>query len=153
MVNKTGTGCSTCEEKNYVQIPVASFVVLQLIYPLYILFSLLKVKTDLTHTQPQIERNAQICMVRENMMLSTVLDSFCIDNFRIIFGQKIIMGRLMAILNFLLQDLPQTAIHWLFLVFVHTCVPHKDKTVKMSLICSCMAIMISLFNVIMIRPN
>ena len=45
-------------------------------------------------------------MVRENMMLSTVLDSFCIDNFRTIFKHKIVMGRLMAVLNFCLQDLP-----------------------------------------------
>ena len=36
---------------------------------------------------------------------------------------------------------------------MHDCVPHSDKTVKLSLIFSCLAIMISLFNVIMIRPN
>ena len=135
-------------------IPVGGLILLSQVFPtLIIIGNCCKNSKKSTSPLPKIETAAQLCLVRENMMLSTVLDSFCIDNFRIIFGQKIIMGRLMAILNFLLQDLPQTAIHWLFLVFVHTCVPHKDKTVKMSLICSCMAIMISLFNVIMIRPN
>ena len=35
---------------DYVAIPVAVFVCLQLIYPAYILFSLMKLKTDLSHT-------------------------------------------------------------------------------------------------------
>ena len=68
----------------YIAWPVASFCLLQLIYPLYTLFSLIRMRADLTHTLPRVERNAQIAFVRENMMLATVFDSFCINNFRTI---------------------------------------------------------------------
>ena len=32
------------------------------------------------HTLPRIERNCRLAFIRENMLLATVLDSFCIDN-------------------------------------------------------------------------
>ena len=37
-------------------------------------------KTDHEYAMPRMERNCDLCFVRENMLMATVLDSFCIDN-------------------------------------------------------------------------
>jgi hypothetical protein len=52
------------------------------------------------------------------MMLATIFDSFCINNFTLICGKQFVTGKIMAIHNFVLQDFPQTLIHLLFLFLV-----------------------------------
>ena len=86
-----------------------------LIYPLTMLIVLLKPPTDLSHTLPLLERNSKVCFIRENMLLATVLDSFCVDNFVQVCRSQIVFGKLMGALTFLLQDFPQMAIHIFFL--------------------------------------
>lgn len=93
-----------------------------------------------------MERNCQVCFLRENMLLATVLDSFCIDNNETINNKPVHYGKLMGAITFFLQDFPQMSIHILFILFIPSGVPHSDPTVTLSLICSSMAILISFFN-------
>jgi ABC-type sugar transport system permease subunit len=102
----------------FLVIPVIIFIALTLVFPIYMLISTMFVKKSLLHTQPTIEATAKICFVREQMMLATIFDSFCINNFTTICGKPFVTGKIMAIHNFLLQDLPQTLIHLLFLFLV-----------------------------------
>ena len=44
-------------------------------------------------------------------------------------------------------------IHLIFLFFYHSDIPHSDLTVELSLIGSIFAIMVSVFNVIVSKPN
>ena len=61
-----------------------------------------------------MESNCFLSFIRENMLLATVLDSFCIDNMVMICGKPLVFGKLMGGLSFFLQDLPQFVIHLLF---------------------------------------
>ena len=57
------------------------FMVLNFIYPTYMLIKKLKMPSKkLQHTMPYMEANNFLSFVRENMLMATVLDSFCIDN-------------------------------------------------------------------------
>ena len=53
-----------------------------------------------------MERNCQLAFIRENMLLATVLDSFCIDNTVAIFKKPIAFGKLMGAYTFFCQDFP-----------------------------------------------
>ena len=82
--------------------PVAFFCFFFLTYPLFQIFSLCKVRDDLDHTQPYMERNNQLAFIRENMLLATVFDKFCLNNTVKFFGQPICFGKLMGAYTFLL---------------------------------------------------
>jgi protein-S-isoprenylcysteine O-methyltransferase Ste14 len=92
--------------------------------------------------------------MRENMLIGTVLDSFCISNYRNFCGKDIVIGKIAAVANFLLQDLPQTVIHVLFLYVdkSHT-VDHHDWTISTGLIVSSVAAVIALWNACMFPEN
>ena len=79
---------------------------LNLIFPIFMLIRLLKIDTHLKNTQPYMESNCFLSFIRENMLLATVLDSFCIDNMVMICGKPLVFGKLMGGLSFFLQDLP-----------------------------------------------
>ena len=133
--------------------PIGALIILYVLYPLYSLVSLVKVSQSFKHTLPKIERNCNLCFIRENMMLATVLDSFCIDNNAEICKKPVPFGRIMGIWTLLTQDGPQYLIHLFFLFFVHNKVSHYDTTVIMSLVVSTFAIQISIFNCIMCSQN
>lgn len=124
-----------------------------LIYPIYKIFSLIKVESELLHTLPKIERNCKLSFIRENMMLAVVLDSFCITNYEYLCNKNIFFPRVMGAITLFFQDIPQLIVHMIFLFFVHTHVPHSDLTVTLSLITSVFAIMVSAFNVLVSHPN
>jgi hypothetical protein len=133
--------------------PISVFIFLFIIYPTTMLFKLMRVRRDLNHTLPVLERNSQLCFIRENMLLATVLDSFCIENYTSICNKPIVFGKTQAAWTFIMQDFPQFTIHILFMLFVHDGVPHADFTVKLSLMVSTIAVCISGFNFIMCGPN
>lgn len=89
-------------------IPAGTFILLHQLPGLFIIGSnLLSSKSDpLYHSQPKIEKNAQLCLMRENMLLATVLDSVCISNYRSVCGKDIVIGKICALNNFFFQDLP-----------------------------------------------
>ena len=94
-----------CEKWNLV-VPITFFIVLMQLYPIGAVFSLCKVNHSLAHTQPYMERNCQLSFIRENMLLATVLDRFCIDNTTRVTGSDIAYGKFMGAYTFLCQDLP-----------------------------------------------
>ena len=53
-----------------------------------------------------MERDNQLAFIRENMLLATVLDSFCIDNTVTMFKKPIAFGKLMGAYTFFCQDFP-----------------------------------------------
>ena len=125
-------------------------------YPMYQIISLTKVNKTLQHTQPFMERNCQLAFIRENMLLATVLDSFCIDNTVTIAKKPIAFGKLMGAYTFFCQDFPQLTIHLYFLIFMHdpaSLILHAHPLVLISLVVSCFALMISTFNFIMFKQN
>ena len=75
-----------------------------------------------------------VSFIRENMLVATVLDSFCIDNHVTICGKNIPFGRMMGIYTLLFQDGPQIIIHLIFLIFIHNDISHSEFTVVLSLI-------------------
>lgn len=91
--------------------------------------------------------------MRENMLLATVLDSFCIDNNIEMCNKPVPFGRWQGIWTLATQDGPQYAIHLLFIFVVATEIPHSLSTVLMSLVCSSLAMPISIFNIIMCSQN
>ena len=64
----------------YLVIPIGSLILINISYPIFQLIKLSTLKQSFDHAMPKIERNCDICFVRENMLIATVLDSFCIDN-------------------------------------------------------------------------
>ena len=134
-------------------VPVSCLVILYLIYPLYTLVKLSKLTKNFNHTQPKLERNCDLAFVRENMLLATVLDSFCIENNVNVCKKNLPFGRLMGIWTLVTQDGPQYLIHLLFMFVIHSEVDHYGLTIMMSLVCSTFAIAISIFNCIMCDHN
>ena len=55
------------------------------------------IKVSFNHTLPKIEKNCDHCFIREQMLIATVLDSFCIDNNVSICKKNISFGRTMGI--------------------------------------------------------
>lgn len=103
-----------------------------------------------------MERNCFLSFIRENMLLGTVLDSFCIDNSVVILQKPIAFGKFMGAYTFFCQDLPQLLIHLYFLVFVHGKYEdklHKHPVVLIALVVGFFAISISTFNFAMFKQN
>jgi hypothetical protein len=82
-------------------IPVGIFIVLYLIYPFYTLIRVSAMNHSLKHTMPKIERNCMVSFIREQMLLATVLDSFCIDNSIEVFKKPVHFGRFMGVYTLL----------------------------------------------------
>lgn len=82
-------------------IPVGIFIILYLIYPFYTLIRVSSMSHSLKHTMPKIERNCMISFIREQMLLATVLDSFCIDNSIEVFKKPVHFGRFMGVYTLL----------------------------------------------------
>lgn len=143
------TECTVIE----MMIPTMISISLMLTYPIYKIFRLLKLDTDLLHTLSKIERNCKLSFIRENMMLAVVLDSFCITNYEYLCKRNIFFPRIMGATTLFFQDIPQLILHMLFLWVLHTEVPHSDITVIFSLVTSVFAIMVSTFNVVVSHPN
>ena len=145
-----------CSQWN-LAVPVGLLIVIYIMYPLYSMYKLSGYgqsdENEFKHTQPVIERCCKLSFIRENMLLATVLDSFCIINNTKICKKTITFGRTMGIWTLLTQDGPQYLIHLLFMFFIHTDISHSDVTVITSLIVSSFAIQISIFNIIMCTPN
>ena len=69
----------SCNDTKFA-IPVFVLIMIYIIYPIFSLCKLARMKQSFKHTLPKIEKNCDVCFVRETMMLATVLDSFCIEN-------------------------------------------------------------------------
>ena len=83
-------------------IPIGVFILLYVSYPLYTLVRLAACQHGgLKHTLPGIERACNASFIRENMLVATVLDSFCIDNQVTICGKAVPFGRMMGIYTLL----------------------------------------------------
>lgn len=98
-----------------VWLAISSFyMIANSIFPLYMLTKKVKMeKSQLSHTMPYMEANNFLSFLRENMLLATVVDSFCINNTKSFFkrwrngkGIHVVFGRLMGTLTFFLQDFP-----------------------------------------------
>ena len=83
-----------------------------LIFPIFMLIKMAKMKDEknqLKHTMPYMEANNFLSFLRENMLLATVIDSFCINNTVTVFkmcndkqGYNVVFGKLMGGLSFFL---------------------------------------------------
>jgi len=105
---------------------------------------------------PYMERNCHLSFIRENMLLATVLDRFCIDNTTRMCGSDIAYGKFMGAYTFFFQDFPQFSIHLYFLFAMHdpdSNVLHGNYIVKLSLVISFFAFCISSFNFAMFKQN
>ena len=144
------------------------YMIANFIYPTFMLIKKLKMPSKkLQHTMPYMEANNFLSFVRENMLLATVVDSFCLNNTvelskhaRNGKGIHVTYGRLMGTLTFLLQDFPQFTIHACFkivpLVIDHPPVHYHLKGQQLLLISmfiSAAALAISTFNMIMCVEN
>ena len=150
-----------CPELRYWMYATSFWMVANLIFPITMLIKMLRLKHNLQQTMPYMESNNFLSFLRENMLLATVIDSFCIQN-TIIVGQgtNIVFGRLMGGLSFFLQDFPQTSIHAFFKIYPYIAEHppvHKYLTAQSlllySMIISGFAVCISAFNMIMCTEN
>ena len=140
-----------------------------LVFPIFMLFKMSRMrKNRLQHTMPYMEDNNFLSFLRENMLLATVIDSFCINNTKSFFkrfrggkGVHVVFGRLMGGLSFFLQDFPQFTLHACFKIYpkvfdnydpVHYYLK-KQTLLVISMVVSGMAVLISLFNMIMCVEN
>lgn len=94
-----------CDERN-LYVPVLVFIIMYCTYPIYNILGLLRLKQSFNHTLPKIERNCFLSFIRENMLLGTVLDSFCIENNTEICKKPLAFGRVMGAWTLLTQDGP-----------------------------------------------
>ena len=97
-----------------------------------------------------------VSFIRETMLLATVLDSFCINNSFYVSGRPMVFGKLMGFFSFFTQDFPQLTIHVLFKLIIISDAQKKLKGQTLLLVgmcCSAMAILISIFNMIMCAQN
>lgn len=132
------------------------FAILNLLFPLYMLVRLLRNDLGNSLIQPQLESTCFASFIRENMLLATVLDSFCINNTFSFFGKQFVFGKLMGGLSFWTQDFPQFTIHVFFKLVILSDAQKKLKTqtlLKVGIAVSAFAIAISLFNLIMCDLN
>ena len=133
-------------------IPSGIFACINLIFPFFMLLRLLKNDFGNSQLQPYLESACFVSFIRENMLLATVLDSFCINNSFYFMGKPLVFGKLMGVISFFTQDAPQLTIHVLFKLFIFSEAQYKLKTQKLLLVgmvISSFAVLISLFNMIM----
>ena len=74
---------------------------------------------------PYMESNNFLLFVRENMLLATVIDSFCINNTIELGNVRIVFGKLMGGLSIFLQDFPQFTLHALFKLYPLIVLDHE----------------------------
>ena len=87
-------------------IPTLSFATINLMFPVYMLFKLIRNDLGNALFQPNLESTCFASFIRENMLLATVLDSFCINNSFYLWGRPFVFGKLMGVISFFTQDLP-----------------------------------------------
>ena len=112
---------------------------------------------------PYMEAINFLSFLRENMLLATVVDSFCLNNTKHFFkkyndgkGVRIVFGKMMGGLSFFLQDFPQFTIHACFKIFYATPTHYalkKEALLLISMFVSGAAVLISLFNLVMCAEN
>jgi len=106
--------------------------------------------------QPYLESTCFASFIRENMLLATVLDSFCINNSFYFLGKPFVFGKLMGFLSFFTQDAPQLTIHVLFKLIIYSDAQYKLKKQTLMMVSMCVsstAVLISLFNMVMCAQN
>ena len=133
-------------------IPTLTFACLNLIFPIVMLLKLIKTDFGNKLFQPYLESTCFAAFIRENMLLATVLDSFCINNSFYLLGKPFVFGKLMGFISFFTQDFPQLTVHVLFKLSLLSEAQYKLKTQKLLLIGMCvsaMAVLISIFNMVM----
>ena len=81
-------------------IPSAFFAFINLLFPMIMLLRLLKTDIGNSLRQPYLETACFVSFIRENMLLATVLDSFCIDNAFYVRGKPLVFGKLMGVISF-----------------------------------------------------
>jgi len=116
------------------------------------LISLMTVKSGNSLYQPYMESTCFASFIRENMLLATVLDSFCINNAFYVRGYPLVFGKLMGFVSFFTQDFPQLTIHVLFKLVITSedqYVLKKEKLLLVGMCVSATACLISTFNMIM----
>jgi hypothetical protein len=86
--------------------PSLTFAVCNLVFPLTMLLRLMKTDFGNKLYQPVLESTCFASFIRENMLLATVLDSFCINNCFYVCGKPFVFGKLMGNISFLTQDFP-----------------------------------------------
>ena len=96
------------------------FAVLNFIFPAIMLLKIIckKGKSESKLKQPYLENTCFAAFIRENMLLATVLDSFCINNAFYIGGEPYVFGKLMGFVSFFTQDFPQLTIHICFKLII-----------------------------------
>ena len=133
-------------------VPSLFFAIVNIIFPFYMLIRLCNTKYSKAQVQPYMENCCFVSFIRENMLLATVLDSFCIDNSVSFKGKPLVFGKLMGFFSFTTQDLPQFIINVIFKFVIVSKAQKKLKTEKLlvvSLVVSFLALCISIFNMIM----
>jgi len=100
--------------------PTVTFAVLNILFPCYMLFKLIRNDFGNALFQPYLESTCFASFIRENMLLATVLDSFCINNSFYVFGYPLVFGKLMGFLSFFTQDFPQLTIHVIFKLIIYS---------------------------------
>ena len=138
-------------------IPTLTFAVLNFAFPLIMLIRLLLLDdSGNTLYQPYMESTCFASFIRENMLLATVLDSFCINNSFYVRGYPLVFGKLMGFVSFFTQDFPQLTIHVLFKLVITSPeqkVLKKEKLLLIGMMVSATACCISTFNMIMCTQN
>ena len=87
-------------------VPSLTFAIINLLFPLYMLIKLMRNDLGNALFQPNLESTCFGSFIRENMLLATVLDSFCINNSFYMFGRPFVFGKLMGFMSFFTQDFP-----------------------------------------------
>ena len=137
-------------------IPSMTFAIINLIFPMIMLLRLLRNDFGNALFQPYLESACFVSFIRENMLLATVLDSFCINNSFYFMGRPFVFGKLMGYISFFTQDFPQLTIHVLFKLVIFSASQYKLKTqtlLLVGMIVSSLAVLISLFNMVMCAQN
>lgn len=139
-------------------IPSMTFAISNLVFPFCMLLYLLLKSTKAGNAlyQPYLEDTCFAAFIRENMLLATVLDSFCINNSFYFFGKPLVFGKLMGFISFFTQDFPQLTIHVMFKLLILSEAQKKLKTQSLLMIGMCvsaMAVLISIFNMVMCAQN
>ena len=150
-----------CSNLRYWLYVSSFYMVANLIFPIFMLLKMVRLSKKFQHTMPYMESNNFLTFLRENMLLATVIDSFCINNTVEFSKYRIVFGRLMGGLSFFLQDFPQFTLHAFFKLYplivsdydpVHYYLK-KQSLLLISMIISGLAVAISFFNMIMCVEN
>lgn len=137
-------------------IPCLTFASCNLIFPLIMLLRNLKTDQGNPISQPYLESTCFVSFIRENMLLATVVDSFCINNSFYFLGRPLVFGKLMGFVSFFTQDFPQLTLHVLFKLIIlneSQAKLKKQYLLTVGMTCSSFAVLISIFNMVMCTQN